>query len=558
MTMMISTPTTSAPAAQHALTVVPVLPESAPFSPAQRAWLNGFFAGMLGGHVATAAQGSVMAAAPTAAPAEQPIVQEEEQFPWHDPALTIDERLALAEGKSEERKLMAAMAQLDCGACGYICQTYGEAIARGEEKDLTRCTPGGRDTAKMLKQLAAAAKKIVPVSQVKVKKAAGAAVAPAPATDAPATFDRNSPYSARLLRSLPLNAAESSKDTRLVEIDLRGGGIHYKPGDALGVFPENRPELVSEVLEVLGLTGAEDVPGWDGLPMSLRDALLREFTITRPTPDLLDILSRCATDAVERDALQALRDSEDGTGDLHVLDLLRKFPSARPAAGDFVATLSPLAPRLYSISSSLKAHPGQVHLTVGAVRYANSLGRACEGVASTFLADRVRPGQTVRVFLHPSHKFGLPENDKPVIMVGPGTGIAPFRAFLEERAAASCKGRNWLFFGDQREAHDFLYRDELDAWQKSGVLTRLDTAFSRDSDKKVYVQHRMLEQGAELWKWLQEGAHFYVCGDAKRMASDVDKALRQVIIESGRLSAAEADKFVSDMVRSGRYQRDVY
>ena len=253
-----------------------------------------------------------------------------------------------------------------------------------------------------------------------------------------------------------------------------------------------------------------------------------------------------------------MRDSEDGIGDLQVVDLLRKFPSARPAAGDFVATLSPLAPRLYSISSSPRAHPGQVHLTVGAVRYTNSLGRECGGVASTFLAGRLRNGQAVRVFIHPSHKFGLPENDKPVIMVGPGTGIAPFRAFLEERAATSCKGKNWLFFGDQREGHDFLFRDELDRYQKDGVLTRLDTAFSRDSDKKVYVQHRMLEQGAEMWKWLAEGAHFYVCGDAKRMASDVDKALRQVIIESGGLSAADADKYVSDMVRSGRYQRDVY
>lgn len=547
MTMMISTPT--APAASPSI-IVPVLPESAPFTASQRAWLNGFFAGLFGGHAASASQaGTALAPSP-----EQPAAQEEEQFPWHDPAMPMDERLALADGKPHERRLMAAMAQLDCGACGYLCQTYGEAIARGEEKDLTRCTPGGRDTAKKLKQLhAAAPKNVVPVAQVKVKRA-DAAATPA----APGEVDRNNPYPARLVRSKRLNAADSSKDTRLVEIDLRDSGITYKPGDALGVFAENCPNLVSEVLDALELTGAEDVPGWDGMPMSLREAMLREFTITRPTPDLLDILSRCATDAGQRDALQALRDSEDGAGDLHVLDLLRKFPSARPAAGDFVATLSPLAPRLYSISSSLKAHPGQVHLTVGAVRFTNTLGRECGGVASTFLADRARPGNTVRVFIHPSHKFGLPQDDKPVIMVGPGTGIAPFRAFLEERAASGATGKNWLFFGDQREACDFLFREEMQRYQQSGVLTRLDTAFSRDSDKKVYVQHRMLEQGAELWNWLQQGAHFYVCGDAKRMAADVDKALHQVVAEHGGLSAVDAGKFVSDMVRGGRYQRDVY
>jgi sulfite reductase (NADPH) flavoprotein alpha-component len=292
--------------------------------------------------------------------------------------------------------------------------------------------------------------------------------------------------------------------------------------------------------------------------MSLRYALAKEFTVTRPTPDLIDILARCATDDDQRAALLALRDSEDGAGDLQILDLLRNFPSARPAAGDFVATLSPLAPRLYSISSSQRAHPGQVHLTVAAVRYENSAGRKCGGVASTFLADQIRSGQTVRVFIHPSAKFDLPDGDQPAIMVGPGTGIAPFLAFLQERAATACKGKNWLFFGDQREDHDFLYRKDLDQFHQDGVLTRLDTAFSRDFDKKIYVQHRMIEQGAELFRWLEEGGHFYVCGDAKRMAADVDKALRHVIAEHGHLSAADADAYVSNLVRGGRYQRDVY
>jgi sulfite reductase (NADPH) flavoprotein alpha-component len=533
---------------------VPVIPDSAPFTTAQRSWLNGFFAGMFGHQVAAGAVSSPAATLQADAPA--PAAPEvEEEFPWHDSAIPMDERMKLAEEKPLARKLMAAMAQLDCGACGYVCQTYSEAIANGEEKDLTRCTPGGRDTSKMLKTLVASApKNMVPVSAVGVKKQGAAA----PASDAPLTWDRNNPYPARLMHSKMLNAPISTKDTRHVVIDLRSSGLTYKPGDALGLFPENCPDLVGEILDTLGLTGAEDVPGWDGLPMSLRDALVKEFTVTRPTPDLLDILFRCATDENEKAALAALRDSEDGAGDLQIIDLLHKFPSARPAAGDFVATLSPLAPRLYSISSSLKAHPNQVHLTVGAVRYENAVGRKCGGVASTFLADRLRSGQTVRVFVHASAKFGPPPGDQPAIMVGPGTGIAPFRSFLQERAATGCKGKNWLLFGDQRESYDFLYRAELEQYQQDGLLTRLDTAFSRDTDDKVYVQHRMLQNGAELFRWLEEGGHFYVCGDAKRMAADVDKALRQVIAEHGKMSAADADAYVANLVRAGRYQRDVY
>jgi sulfite reductase (NADPH) flavoprotein alpha-component len=541
------TTTISAPAVRPSVRSVPVLPDSAPFTTAQRAWLNGFFAGLMGGQTFTETPSSSVVA-PAAAPLEA-----EEEFPWHESTISLDERLKLAEDKPIERRLMAAMAQLDCGACGYLCQTYGEAIARGEEKDLTKCVPGGRETSKAIKQLMASAPaKVVPVSDVRVKKAA---TPQTPSTQAPSTFERNNPFPARLVESRRLNGDGSVKDTRLVVIDLRDSGITYKPGDALGVFPENCPTLVGELLEALELSGAEDVPGWNGDPISLREALTREFTITRPTPDLFDILSRRAADAQEKAALEAMRDSEEGAGDLQIVDLLRKFPSARPAAGDFVATLSP---RLYSISSSLAAHPGRVHLTVGAVRYSNSAGRECGGVASTFLADRVRPGQAVRIFVHPSHKFALPQTHKPIIMVGPGTGIAPFRAFLQERAASNDPGKSWLFFGDQRSICDFLFKDELDGYLDSGVLSRLDTAFSRDQQEKVYVQNRMIEQGAELWQWLQDGAHFYVCGDAQRMAADVDKALRQVVAQHGSMDAAKADAYVAQMIRDGRYQRDVY
>ena len=531
---------------------ISLVPESAPFNAEQRAWLNGFFAGMLGSQFAAGAGVAPLANAASEAVAPP---AEAEEMPWHDASLSMDERLKLAEDKPHSRKLMAAMAQLDCGSCGYLCQTYAEAIATGAEKDLTRCTPGGRDTSKMLKQLQANAPKevVVPVGSVTVKKSATIAEA-----KGAGIYDRTNPFSARLLRSDALNGPGSGKDTRLVVIDLRGSGITYNAGDALGVYPENCANAVQQIINCLGAKGSEDVMGWDDQITSFHEALTKDFTVTRPSPDLLDLLARCATDPAERESLAALRDSDEGSGDLEILDLLQRHPSAKPAPGDFVATLSPLAPRLYSISSSQRACPDEVHLTVGAVRYANSLGRSCKGVASTFLAERIRPGQRVRVFVQPSHRFGLPAGDVPIIMVGPGTGIAPFRAFLQDRRATGAIGKSWLFFGDHRSETDFLYRDELQDYLSTGVLSRLDTAFSRDQATKLYVQHRMLEHAAELWAWLQAGAHFYVCGDAKRMAADVDQALRRIVTEAGGLSAEAAAQYLAELTRSGRYQRDVY
>lgn len=535
---------------------LPVLPDSAPFTPAQRAWLNGFLAGLL--NTQPSAQAGTGTSVPVDANATEgvsvaDVTEVDEDFPWHEPSLALAERLKLAEGKPVARLLMAAMAQLDCGACGYVCKTYAEAIADGSEKDLTRCMPGGRETGRALKELVASA---TALSKGKSAKPQAAGKVSETALES-AAWTRDNPFAARLLRCERLNGPGSAKDTRLVVLDLKGSGITYKVGDALGVYPENCPDLVQDVIEGLNANGAEDVGGWDGRPTSLRDALLRDYTITRPSPVLIELLADRATDPAEKAALTALRDDDDAPT-AQVLDLLRRFPSARLAPDDFVSACSPLAPRLYSISSSLRAHPDQVHLTVGAVRFTGEGGRPCKGVASTFLADGLRPGMKVRVFPHASHKFGLCDGDRPIVMVGPGTGIAPFRAFLQERAAARASGKSWLLFGDQRSDCDFLYRDELEQFRRDDVLTRLDTAFSRDQGEKVYVQHRMLEHAAELWTWLEAGAAFYVCGDAQRMASDVDKALRQVIAAEGKLTAAEADKYVADMVRAGRYQRDVY
>jgi sulfite reductase (NADPH) flavoprotein alpha-component len=506
---------------------IPTLPETAPFSTAQRAWLNGFFAGLV------SLNGGGVPAGDVAAPATA--VEEEESFPWHDAAIPMDERLAMANEKPLERQMMAAMAQLDCGACGYVCQTYSEAIARGEEKNLTLCSPGGKETSAKLKELVQLGVKAGPAAGSAKPQAATAGAA------ASARHDRKNPFPARLVAAKPLNRSGSDKDTRHVVLDLKGSTLSYKPGDALGVWPENCPDLVQEILELLHASGAEDVPTPDGQHTSLREALLREYTITRATEELFKLFG------------------EDEAGNVAVVDLLRKHALKLTDPAAFVGALSPLQPRLYSISSSLLAHPNQVHLTVGVVRYQSCHGTPCKGIASTYLAEGLRPGQKARVFVHASAKFALPAGaDTPMIMVGPGTGIAPFRAFLAERKAAGHAGKNWLFFGDQRQSSDFLYEEEIAAYQADGVLTKLCTAFSRDQEKKVYVQHRMLEHAKEIFEWLEQGAHFYVCGDAKRMASDVDNALKQIVAEQGGMSAEDAAAYVAKLTKDNRYQRDVY
>jgi sulfite reductase (NADPH) flavoprotein alpha-component len=284
--------------------------------------------------------------------------------------------------------------------------------------------------------------------------------------------------------------------------------------------------------------------------------LVSHYSIGQIDQDVLDLFARSASDPDQRKTLLEL--SENGADGMDLLDLLEKFPLVRPEPAELVATLKALRPRLYSISSSPRAHPGQVHLTVGYVSY--TIGnRLRKGVASTYLADRLLPGAKGRIFIQPSHRFGPPADPKaPMIMVGPGTGIAPFRAFLEDREASGATGKNWLFFGDQRKQLDFLYETQLELYRSQGLLTRLDTAFSRDQSEKVYVQQRMLENGEELWRWLQEGAYFYDCGDAKRMAHDVDKALQQIVAKHGGMSPADAKKYVADMTAAKRYQKDVY
>jgi sulfite reductase (NADPH) flavoprotein alpha-component len=477
---------------------------------------------------------------------------EPEDFPWHDPGLPLDERVALAVGRRPARLLMAAMAQTDCGQCGYSCQAYAEAIASGVDSNIGRCTPGGKATSRKLKEL---------LAEMAAPAAAAVASAPALAVPAASAMPRvpREPFPARLREAQKLNRGGSEKDTRLVVLETDTGAESFQVGDSLGVVARNCPELVAAIIARLGVTQETPVLSPDGIERPLFAALSKACEIRRPSDQAIEVLSSRAHDIEESRMLQAMAEGYPGAGpeDADLLDLLESFPSARPPLSELISALDPLQPRLYSIASSPKHAAGEVHLTVAAVRY-DKRARHRTGVASTFLCDRVAPGAAVSVYVHAAPAFRLAAPDGPVIMIGPGTGIAPFRAFLQERQAVGARGRNWLFFGNPHRHGDFLFEDELTAWHRHGLLTRLDTAFSRDQEHKIYVQHRLLEHAAELWAWLEDGAHLYVCGDAERMARDVDRGLAYILAKEGRMEPAAAKAYLARLTAEGRYQRDVY
>ncbi|MDX1519401.1 MAG: sulfite reductase subunit alpha [Gammaproteobacteria bacterium] len=512
-----------------------LIPESAPFSPEQRAWLNGFFSGYLGidGNTAPGLEDA------PALPAE-----EEEDFPWHDDTMPIDERMQLAEEKPYRLKLMAAMGQQDCGQCGYLCKTYAEAISSGTESDLTLCAPGGRETRKMLKTLVAEGPGEEIAVQTKTATAAG-------------EYSRNHPYEASLISKTPLHKEGSIKETWHVAIELADTRINYHPGDALGIFPVNSAELVDAILGILNASVDESV-SINGKSLGIKDALLEHLDITKPSDEVIEFLASQASDDGEREALNrmAAEGAEEG---VDLLDILEEFPSARPDPAEMAGCLGKLQPRLYSIASSPNLHKDEVHLTVGAVRYRRK-NRARKGVASTFFADNMQAGDKLKVYVQPTFDFRLPrDGDTPIIMIGPGTGIAPFIAFLQERMMLGHKGKNWVFFGNPHSKTDFFYEEELRKYRKDGLLTRLDTAFSRDQRDKIYVQHRMLHNSHELWQWIhEEHASIYVCGDATRMARDVDDTLHRIAVQTHGLSEEAARDYIRELARSGRYLRDVY
>jgi sulfite reductase (NADPH) flavoprotein alpha-component len=370
-------------------------------------------------------------------------------------------------------------------------------------------------------------------------------------------YSKTNPFPAPLLANRRLTAEGSGKETRHLEFSLEGSGMAYEAGDAFGVYPANCPTLVEELLSALGCDGEEAVPAPSGGEIPLRKALGEFYDIAKPTPELLQCLGE--QEPGLRELLVPGREPalKEWLWGREIIDLMQTTPGAGLKPPQFVTLLKKLAPRLYSISSSPKAHCGQVHLTTNVLRY-ESHGRARKGVCSSFLAERAGHQSLVPGFIQPSPNFRLPASDIPVIMVGPGTGIAPFRSFLHERRATGAPGRNWLFFGEQRAVTDFYYREELTQMLADGHLTKLSTAFSRDQAEKIYVQHRMLEHAVELWAWLGDGAHFCVCGDAARMAKDVDTALKKVAEMTGGLDQEAAEQFMKQLKSDKRYKRDVY
>jgi sulfite reductase (NADPH) flavoprotein alpha-component len=553
-----------------------LIPETAPFSPEQRTWLNGFLAGLLslesGVNPLTAAESAaLLPAAGTPPELRGPLTDSDDgQAPWHDPAMPLTERMQLAQSRPLRRRMMAAMGQQDCGQCGYNCEDYANAIFLKSEERLNLCVPGGKETARMLKTLygefgaiPAAAKPLAANVQAASAQVSAPAIAkapaPVPAHAEPATTavpapSRNHPAEVAFLSRTRLSKAGSSKETWHIELNLADSGIEYAVGDSLGIVPSNHPAWVHAVIAAIG--APPDFPIAD---RSLREVLSDDSSLG-VAPDMLFELISYITGGERRQKAKELARGADPDGDAATLDVLaalQKFPGIRPDPEAFIESLDPLQPRLYSIACSPKIDPLRVALTVDAVRY--TLGdRRRLGVASTFLAERIAPGAKLKAYVQKAQGFALPRDSSvPIIMIGPGTGIAPFRAFLHDRMAAKAPGRNWLFFGHQRRDYDFFYEDELVGMNTTGFLTRLSLAWSRDGPRKIYVQDRMREAGRDLWSWIAEGAHVYVCG-AITMGKDVERALLDIIAEHGVRSLEQAGAFLAELKKSGRYQTDVY
>ena len=567
------------------MSTAPLIPDNAPFSPEQRAWLNGFLAGIFSRAPASGSQPSTL---------NPPLIPLTLLFGTQTgTAETLAKQAAKEAGKRGFAATVLDMAAVTAAQLAQhsnlliITSTYGDGEppdnAKSLHSELASATSGlstlnsqlpalrysvcalgdtnytlfcqcGKDFDLRLEKLGA--RRIAPRADCELDyetafttwldtalTALGSApVAPAELSTAPSSepYSKKNPFPAPVLLVRNLNAPGSAKEVNHVEFSLEGSGLVYEAGDALGVIAQNCASLVADVIAALGCDGEEAVTTHSG-ELSLRSALTTQFDLGKPSADLLALFGETARPELH-----------------HVIDVLLAHPGKTPAPAAFVATLKKIQPRLYSISSSPKAHSGQVHLTVGAVRY-DLHGRPRKGIASTFLAERALAHGTAGVFIHSNKAFRPPASgDTPMIMVGPGTGIAPFRAFLHERASSGAKGKNWLFFGDQKASTDFLYREELEALQSSGILTRLDLAFSRDQKEKIYVQTRMLEAADELYAWLEAGGCFYVCGDASRMAKDVDAALHEAIISAGKKTAEEAAAYVQALKTAKRYQRDVY
>ena len=547
------------------MTKIPVIPETAPFDAMQRMWLNGFLAGLFSSEPTAIAVSAATSSSlgpllflfgsqtGTSEGLARRFAKEAKKVGFETRVIGMESYSTI--DLTKEKRLIIITSTYGDGEMPDNAQTFWDYLKNGTaprlehlefsvlalgDRNYSQFCQAGKAFDARLEDLGA--KRIHPRTDCDVDcespsvewfngllrslegdvPSAGTtqnAVTAAPTVESTPSFGKANPFLAVLKTNRVLNAPGSAKETRHLEIILEGSGLEYEVGDALGVVPTNCPDFVREILDAAGLDGEEAVKAPDNEEMPLRMALLRKFDLKSFLADL---------------------------------------PAKAASAADFAAPLRKLQPRLYSISSSAKAHPGEVHLTVAVVRYQLN-GRTRKGVCSTFFADRVGEDTKVPVFVHRSPSFKLPaDGSRPIIMVGPGTGVAPFRAFLEERRAVAATGRNWLFFGDQKALCDFLYGEQLEAMKQDGLLTRLDTAFSRDQPEKIYVQDRMVENAGQIWSWLQEGGYFYVCGDAQRMAKDVDAALHKIAETAGQLSTEQAGEFVKQLKFEKRYLRDVY
>jgi len=481
---------------------------------------------------------------------------------WGDgdpPETAVDFHKQLMNGSERLEGLEFSVCALGDTSYEQFCQTGKEVDARLEQLGAKRVAP--RVDCDVDFDEAHAAWLEAALEALQPAESAAVAAAPAPAAAIPSgSFGKKNPFPSEMLERVLLNGAGSAKETWHYELSLEGSGLAYEPGDSLAVRPVNAPDMVEGLLKAAKLGGTEEVELKDAGSKLLADALREDLEITTPSRAVLKKLQEAAPS--ERLAKLLADDAKDELRDYlwgrWIADAIADFAPDGLPAEVLTGVLRKLPPRLYSIASSPLAHPDEVHLTVASVRYeAHGLPR--KGVASTYLADLVDKGGSVPVFTQPNKNFRLPESgETPIVMVGPGTGVAPFRAFVEQRAELGHGGRSWLFFGDQRFSYDFLYQLEWQEHLKNGTLGKLDLAFSRDQPEKVYVQHRMLERGKELYAWLEEGAHFYVCGDATKMAHDVHEALIRVVESEGGRSREEAEAYVDAMKKEKRYQRDVY
>jgi sulfite reductase (NADPH) flavoprotein alpha-component len=558
---------------------VPILPEAAPFSPTARLWINGLLAGIFS-----------RTGSPTQLqPATQNVTLLWASQTGNSEALTetlkteltlagIDAQSACMDdypagelGKAGSIILISStygdgeppdngrafweflseaprLEHLRYAVCGLGDSSYDQFCQHGKNLDARLAELGAERLAGRLDCDADHEPQITPWLNLIIKRLNGVAEPHAPT--APAPHSKNRPFPAQLLANERLSAQGTDKDTRLIAFSLEDSGITYEVGDALGVWPTNCPALVDEILTTAGLADDAMVTVDKAGHLPLRQALTENFELTRPSRETLEFIA----DRNGSAALKSLLGNRDGLKQFlwgkQLPDILAAFP-IKTTAQEFASALKHIQPRLYSIASSPRAHPNQIHLTVSALRYGTR-----KGACSTYLADRATG--TIPIFIQPSSHFRLPANpDTPIIMIGPGTGIAPFRAFLHERCAQNATGRNWLFFGERHRA-DFYYESELTEMRKHGHLTELSLAFSRDQAEKIYVQHRMLEQGAKLWSWLQDGAALYVCGDATQMARDVEAALLAIAERHGGLARDTAQDYLKSLAREKRYLRDVY